>query len=109
MVKYIVMLKRKPGITKHQFLQHWKEVHGPLVVRVSPGLKKYIQNHPLDVPGVEHEVDGIAELWFDTLEALQNWQAWRHTDSAAPLREDEDGLLDLNKVSRFIAQEHTVI
>lgn len=109
MVKYIVMLRRKPGLTKQQFLKHWKEVHGPLVARISPGIKKYIQSHPLEVPGIECEIDGIAELWFDNLEDLLRWRAWRNTEAGKPLNEDEAGLIDMSQVGRFICQEHKIV
>ena len=35
-----------------------------------PGLRKYVQDHPIQDSG-QAPCDGIAELWFDSAEALQ--------------------------------------
>jgi uncharacterized protein (TIGR02118 family) len=45
MIKVMVMVKRKPGISREEFYKYWKEVHGPLMARHIPGLRKYVQNH----------------------------------------------------------------
>jgi hypothetical protein len=45
-------------------------VHAPLAHAV-PGLRRYVQSHIVeerrgpDIPALDVEVDGIAELWYD--------------------------------------------
>lgn len=108
MIKYFAMIKRKDGLTQSEFLHHWKERHGPLAAKVIPGFKKYIQCHPIKVTGIEFSVDGIAEIWWENLESLQNYFLWRQSDEAIVLKKDEEEFMDTSQTVRFIAEEHVI-
>jgi uncharacterized protein (TIGR02118 family) len=107
MIKSLTFLKKKPGLSKEEFLRYWKEKHGPLAARVVPGLKKYVQCHP--VPGFESDIDGIVELWWDSPEAFQAFLSWRQTDAAQILKDDEEQFVDTSRWVRFVAQEHLIV
>ena len=107
MIKTLTFLKRKPGITREEFRRHWKEIHGPLAARVVPGLRRYVQSHP--VPGFDSDIDGIVELWWDDVEAFQAFFAWRETDDANELKEDEEKFVDTRQWVRFVAEEHIIV
>ena len=107
MIKTLTFLKRKPGLSKEEFLRHWLEIHGPLGARVVPGLKKYVQCHP--VPGFDSEIDGIVELWWEDVGAFKAFLAWRQTDNSSVLREDEERFVDTTQWVRFVAQEHLIV
>ncbi len=111
MVKSFAIIRRKPGLTLEEFLHYWKEKHGPLAAKEIPGLKKYVQNHPIKVPGsdIRIEIDGIAELWWENLEAFQNYLAWRKTEKANVLKEDERKFFDADTWQRFFAEEYVVV
>jgi uncharacterized protein (TIGR02118 family) len=110
MNKIVTLLHKKPGLTDAEFYKYWKEEHGPLAARLIPGLRKYTQSHLVKVPGVECAVDGFAELWFDNLEACQRFLAWRQTNEAKELRDDEDNFLDTRlKRVRYVIEEHHII
>ena len=36
MIKVIVLVKRKEGISREEFYKYWKEVHGPFVAKHIP-------------------------------------------------------------------------
>ena len=108
MIKSINLLKKKPSLTDEEFYQYWKEKHGPLVVKVVPGLRKYVQNHTARLPSVKCDIDGIAEIWFDNLEACQGYLTWRQSDEARVLRDDADKFLDTSKSARYIMEEHVI-
>lgn len=108
MVKRIHLLKRKQGLTQEEFLRHWKEIHAHIAARLIPGLRKYVQNHPVGL-AAEGEIDGIAELWYDDLKSLQYSTTWHETDAAKELRDDEDRFFDRAMVISFIAEEHVII
>jgi uncharacterized protein (TIGR02118 family) len=106
MIKTLTFLKRKPGISKEEFLHHWLEIHGPLAASKVPGLRKFVQCHP--VLGFESEIDGIVELWWDDINAFKAFMAWRQTDASRLLREDEEKFIDTQRVTRFVAEEHLI-
>ncbi len=76
MVKLMACLKRKQGMSAEEFHRYWRDVHGPLVKSVPEFMRyvrKYVQSHTISdsVPGVAtapSPYDGVAELWFDSLE-----------------------------------------
>jgi uncharacterized protein (TIGR02118 family) len=55
------------------FSKHWLEVHGPLAAKY-PNLRGYLQNHIVGrgdtPPNGLHRIDGISQLWFDDVEAM---------------------------------------
>ena len=109
MIKSFSILKKKANLTQEEFLRYWKEKHGPLAAKVIPGLRKYVQNHAITVPGVELNIDGIVEIWWDNLGSLQNYLAWRQSEEAKVLIEDEKRFLDTNSVVRFFAEEQVIV
>jgi uncharacterized protein (TIGR02118 family) len=110
MIKSFAILKKKDDLTQDEFLRYWKEKHGPLAAEVIPGLRKYIQCHPIRVSGIEFEIDGIAELWWDSLESYQSYsQTWRPSEEGKVLREDEEKFIDTSRLVRFLAEEQFIV
>lgn len=72
MVKLIAFLKRKPGMTMEEFKQRWVYEHTKLSSQL-PGLRGYRINIALSEQenGQPPIYDGTAELWWDSLEAMQ--------------------------------------
>ncbi len=76
MVKFTILLKRKPSLTQEQFVDHHRNVHAALftsVPVVEQTVRRYIQQHalPVEFPGMPPaRYDGITELWFDDVEAI---------------------------------------
>jgi len=106
MIKLVYCITKKPGMTDEEFFHYWKNIHGPIGARI-PGLRKFVQSHRLTLPGDRPpDYDGIAELWFDDMEALlaarasPEWQA-----STA----DEANFIDHNRVAYFVSEEHVII
>jgi uncharacterized protein (TIGR02118 family) len=109
MIKSFTLGKRKPGLTQEEYLVYLKEKHGPLAAKVIPGLRKYAQNHPIILSGFEPEFDNITEMWWDSVEALQNYLNWRQSEEAKVLIEDEKKFSDPSKRIRFFALEHIIV
>ena len=74
MIKLIALLKRKPGLTREEFADRWLNDHVKLSSKM-PGLRGYRVNiaidHQPDGDGVEPIYDGTAELWWDSVEAME--------------------------------------
>lgn len=67
-IQKFTLLKRGDNVTREQFLQHWRDPHGPLLASVPEFWKyntRYFQNHPIRLPssiGAEPFYDGVAQL-----------------------------------------------
>ncbi len=54
------------------FQTYWKDTHGPLAAKV-PGLQACLQSHPYPDPyGDPLPADGIDEMRFESIEAMQD-------------------------------------
>lgn len=107
MTKSISLAYRKPGLTREEFNRYWKDQHGPLAARLFPGLRKYVQNHFVTVPGREYEGDGIVEMWWDDVEAFENSMKFLHTAAGRPLMADGDKF-SVMRGGLWVAEEHVI-
>jgi uncharacterized protein (TIGR02118 family) len=108
-VKLIGLLKRKPGMTLGEFSRYWEEQHGPLVARVFPGAKRYVQNHPAKLSeGGEPQVDGVVELWFDDLESFRAASEFYLGDGGKVIRDDEEKFIDRSQMVFFVGEEKVI-
>jgi len=76
-VKVMAFLRRRPDISYEAFQEHWRDRHAPLVAGL-PHVLRYAQTQPLAEhyrSGRQPLFDGIAELWWPTLDAVS--EAWR--------------------------------
>ena len=81
MLKFMVVLYRRPDLTTAEFRRHLENIHAPLA-KALPGLRKYIQNHPCADPKRKHPGwDAIIELYFDDRRAME--AAWASPQGAA--------------------------
>ena len=109
MIKSISLLTRKDGTTHEQFVRHWVDVHAPLAHAV-PGLRRYVQSHIVaerrrpDIPALEVDVDGIAELWYDDVESMARAMA---SPEAKALH--ADGALFIGRIKTFTVEERVVV
>lgn len=118
MIRLEFVLRRKPGMSRQDFQQYWKDVHGPLVAQHSTrlGIHRYVQLHTLDDPinealsqargGAEPEYDGVAELWWKSPEDLAAFSTPDGQAAALELLEDEKNFIDLPNSPLWFAHEH---
>ena len=107
--KHSAFLVRKDGMRHEAFLDHWANEHVP-IAREIPGVVRYTRVVPTNPAAAEF--DGIAELYFEDLDALR--AALGESDSrdydpdhpkAAAARADVDNFLAIEERPRFIGRE----
>lgn len=109
MIKSISLLTRKAGMTHEQFMTHWVEIHAPLAHAV-PGLLRYIQSHiheeprRPDIPTMEMEIDGIAELWYGDRAAMARAHASPEAQALFA-----DGTLFIGRIKAFVVEEKVIV
>ena len=72
-VKLIALLKAQPGMSRAEFRERWVDGHAPFTLKFK-NLKGYRINVAIDeYQELEGELpyDGTAELWWDSLEEMQ--------------------------------------
>jgi uncharacterized protein (TIGR02118 family) len=107
MIKLVYCITKKPNLTDAEFFHYWQNVHGPIGSRI-PGLRKLVQSHRITIPDDKHPptYDGIAELWFDTIEDLL---AARQSPEWQASTNDEPNFIDHTKVTIVVTEEHTIL
>ena len=110
MIKSISFLARKPSLSREAFVRHWLDVHVPMCHAV-PGLRGYAVSTVVelqsraDVPGLPMgEFDGVAQVWFDSLEARAAAAA-----SAEGKRWHADGGTIIGGIRSFVTREKFVV
>lgn len=114
-VTIVFCLRRLESLSQQEFLDYWAGRHAPLVRECAGALhiRRYEQSHPVDsragvvlasVRGAPEPFDGVATLWFDTVEDMQAAGATPEGRAAAKrLLEDERRFIDLARSPIWLA------
>ena len=89
-----------------EFSRYWHDIHGPIGRRI-PGLRRLVQSHAIRHPdGMRPPTyDGMAELWFDDLAALQ---AARRSAEWQASTNDEARFIDETRTALFLTEEREI-
>lgn len=104
-VKMIAKVYAKEGMSKEAFVNHWLNIHAPLVKRIfGDKIKKYVINIVAMTDGEEPGYQGTAEIWFDSIADLQ-------AGMSSP--EVKEGIADqanfARKITQVIVEEHNMV
>jgi uncharacterized protein (TIGR02118 family) len=112
MVKLIALLRRNPDMSHEEFVEHWRERHGPLIAG-TPQLARHIrryEQHPRHQAGGlsgNEGLDGVAVQWFDRIEDFAAFVSEpAYAELVAP---DEQRFLDMSAVEFIVCDEPTVV
>jgi uncharacterized protein (TIGR02118 family) len=120
MIKLTFCLTRLPQLSREAFQAYRFNTHAPLVASVAETLRirRYVQTHSLpaeasaalrasrDAPA---EYDGVAELWYDSLDDLMTHQTAETRAAAALLLEDERRFIDLSRSPLWWGEEKAIL
>jgi len=121
MIKLTFCLVRLPHLSRDEFQRYWFNNHAPLVASVKDTLRirRYVQLHSLPAEasaGIRAsrqgpaDYDGVAELWFDSLDAVAaNGARPEAQTAAALLLADERRFIDLSKSPLWWGEERPVV
>ena len=104
-MKVLFVLFRKGDLTHEQALAEWSGPRHTSVVKEVPGLKRWIQNHAVQMPS-DSAADGIGELWFDDAQAME--RAMNSPQMGAAV-EDAKRFLDVQRTYALVVEAKTVI
>jgi uncharacterized protein (TIGR02118 family) len=108
LIKRLSFVKRKPGMSPQEFFRYWQDVHGPIASKL-PGLRRYLQCHNVmsSYDGQEPRFDGVAQLWFSDVAALNNaFSSQVYLEEAQP---DGQKFIAADGVMSLLIEENRVI
>ena len=74
MIKMIIALKRREGMSHEEFARYQREIHRPLLMAIPEAaryFRRFVVSYPIPAPdysGPDH--DSVVEAWFDSLEDM---------------------------------------
>jgi len=122
LIKLVFNIRRREGMTRDEFQRYWRNEHARLVEAQADVLRirRYVQTHARDTAADEALAaargsepgyyDGVAELWWDSVEDLLEASSSEEGQVAAnALLEDERLFIDLPRSPIWLGEENVVI
>jgi uncharacterized protein (TIGR02118 family) len=119
MIKLTFCLKRLSSLSRETFQSYWLEKHAPLVRKHREVLRirQYVQFHSAspdlnegirNTRGAPEMYDGVAELWWDSLDDVFADVTPAREAAALALLEDERKFIDLSNSPLFFGEEKAI-
>lgn len=123
MIKICYLMRRLPHLSLEEFQSYWSEKHpqaAPEDAFATLGVKRYVQVLPLDSSardlvigprtGLVDGFDGVAELWVESLEALEsNWSTDKAKEYLEIFFKDEQNFIDWTRSTIIVSRENIVM
>jgi uncharacterized protein (TIGR02118 family) len=105
MLKFVVVVCRRPDLSVEEFQDYFRRVHGPLAERL-PGLRRYVRNYPTTDPVRKPPPwDCVVELYFDDRESMEAaWSSPEGRQSDADLQ----AFANLTRTTWSVVEEEVV-
>ncbi len=105
MIKVMLLLHRREGISVDEFRRYAREHHVPLLLQL-PGLTRLVINYAQpDHTGAPPPCDAIAEDWFESAEAMA---AAFQSPAGQAVQTDAPKFLDMSKFQMVVVQEEEI-
>ena len=112
MIKFSILLKRKPSLSQAEFVEYHRHSHAALFLSVpvvKETVRRYVQQHalPVELPGMPPpKYDCITELWFDDVDAIG--RLFSDDEYLRVIRPDEARFIDLDHCDFLVSDENAV-
>ncbi len=120
MIKLVYCIRKRADISEAEFHRYWLEEHAARVRGHAKalGADRYVQSHTVGSElneglrtsrGMSPPHDGITELWWSDMEALERALGSEGGIAAgADLLEDERHFIDIEASTLFLTEEHEI-
>lgn len=105
MVKVVFGARKRPDLSLDEFRGYWLTEHAALGRQI-PGLRRYVISFPVAGQPSIPPYDGLAELWFDDLAAVE--RRYGTAEMQAGLA-DLPHFLDMDTWFRMVVEEHVIV
>jgi len=93
-LKVMLLVRRKEGMTREQFREYYERNHAVLAARHMSRCVRYVRNHVREEPSGPQDFDVITEFWFDIEPTAEALYAMADAATVALLEEDEERFMD---------------
>jgi uncharacterized protein (TIGR02118 family) len=110
MIKMLITLKRRVGMSLQEFKDYRRDVHAPLLFAIPEAryIRRFVVSYPILAPGFpEPSYDAVVEAWFDSLEDLN--ALYLSENFQTKVDPDHPNFLDVAKAGRIISEELVVV
>ena len=111
MVKMIITIKRRDGMTHEEFKRYQRQVHRPLLMSIPEAeryIRRFVVSYPIqaaDYSGPDY--DCVVEAWFDS---IADMNALYFSDNfLAKVDPDHANFMNLSAYGRIVAEEDVVL
>lgn len=111
MIKMILTIKRRPGMTHDEFVAYQRDIHRPLLMAIPEArkyIRKFVVSFPVSAPDYSGpDYDSVVEGWFDSMEDMN---ALYFSDNfLEKVDPDHKNFMDLTAYGRVVTEEDVVI
>jgi uncharacterized protein (TIGR02118 family) len=105
-VKEILLIKRREGLSREEFSQQYEEVHAPLILKHCPTIKRYVRNYVASTLGAEEpDFDCITEVWYEDMEGFRALGKFYNSESGKVIRDSEESFMNRSKLVVLLVDE----
>ena len=111
MIKMIITIKRREGMTHDEFVRYQRDVHRPLLMSIPEArryIRRFVVSYPVPAPDYSGpDYDSVVEGWFDS---LADMNALYFSDNfLRKVDPDHKNFMDLSAYGRIVSEEEFVI
>jgi uncharacterized protein (TIGR02118 family) len=113
MFKCITMIRKKPGMSRQEFIDYYETQHAPLVRRLVPGIQIYRRNYVIAEDSIFSAdkagpgFDAMTEGLFNTRQEAEDFVARiSNPEIARQIREDEVNFVADGSSNTYVVEVH---
>lgn len=110
MIKMIITIKRKAGMTHEEFVHYQSKIHVPLLLSIPEAvqyIKRFVVSYPInahDYSGPDY--DSVVEGWFNSMEGMN--ALYFSENFIKKVTPDHKNFMDLSAYGRIVCEEDIV-
>jgi hypothetical protein len=115
MIKILLMMKRRPGMSFQEFVDYYETKHRLIGIRFNKGCRRYTRRYltklESDVYGPQPEpaFDVLTEMWYDDQKAMDKGLAQiTAAEASKVIAEDSARLFDGHSFHMFVCKDERV-
>jgi conserved hypothetical protein len=111
MIKMIITIKRREGMSHEDFVRYQRDVHRPLLMSIPEAheyIRRFVVSYPIPAPDYSGpDYDSVVEAWFDSMEDMN--ALYFSENFLKTVDPDHKNFMDLSAYGRIVAEDEVVM